>query len=78
MTTTIRARFKGGVLEPLDSIELSEGEEVTITIAQEPSEDDVAAFRRAAGSWCGKVDADTLIRNIYADRLVLPRPKPRL
>jgi len=30
-------------------------------------------FRRAAGSWRGKAVAETLIRNIYADRLAAGR-----
>ena len=38
----------------------------------------IKAFRRAAGSWRGKVDAEELIRNIYADRLISTRPKPEL
>jgi hypothetical protein len=38
----------------------------------------VEAFRSAAGSWRGKVDAETLIRNIYTDRLISTRPKPEL
>jgi predicted DNA-binding antitoxin AbrB/MazE fold protein len=76
MTTTIRARFRDGVLEPLESVDLSEGEEVTVTIATKPA--DIEAFRRAAGSWRGRVDADVLIRDIYADRLISSRPRPEL
>jgi predicted DNA-binding antitoxin AbrB/MazE fold protein len=68
MTTTIRARFRGGVLEPLERIDLPEGEEVTVTIAsRSPADRD--AFLRAAGSWRGKIDAETLIRDVYVDRL---------
>jgi predicted DNA-binding antitoxin AbrB/MazE fold protein len=78
VTKTIRARFKGGVLEPMEDIDLPEGEEVTFTIMKEPSAEDVEAFRRAAGSWRGKVDADELIRGIYADRLISTRPTPEL
>ena len=78
MTKTIRARFTGGVLEPLERIDLPEGEEVTLTITKEPSAEDVEAFRRAAGSWQGKVDAEALIRNIYDDRLISTRPAPDL
>ncbi len=78
MNKTIRARFRGGVLEPMDRIDLPEGEEVTVTITKQPSAEDLEAFRRAAGSWRGKVDAEELIRNIYADRLISTRPKPDL
>lgn len=37
MGTTIKPRFAGGVLKPLESLELREGEEVTITIVAVPS-----------------------------------------
>ncbi len=74
---TIRARVRGGLLEPLDRIELPEGKEVTITVLRVPTDIDNDAFLRSAGSWKG-VNADKLIRNIYADRLVRSRTKPRL
>ena len=38
----------------------------------------VAASRAAAGGWKGAVDAETLIRKVYADRLIDSRPVPRL
>jgi predicted DNA-binding antitoxin AbrB/MazE fold protein len=78
MGGTFRARVSRGLLEPLEPIGLPEGREVTITILDLPSERDVEASRRAAGGWRGLVDADTLIRNIYADRLISTRPEPRL
>ena len=78
MTKTIRARIRGGLLEPMESVDLLEGEEVTVTITKEPSVEDVEAFRRAAGGWRGNVDAEELIRAIYADRLIATRPKPQL
>lgn len=78
MGGTIRARVHRGVLEPLEKIDLPEGKEVTITILDMPTERDVEASRRAAGGWRGLVDAEALIRNIYADRLISTRPEPRL
>ena len=78
MGGTIRARFTGGVLEPRERVDLPEGKEVTITIIDVPSGNDVDAFRRSAGGWKGTIDADALIRNIYADRLISTRPEPRL
>ncbi len=77
MNRTIRARFKAGVLEPLERVELPEGEEVTVTIG-EAHRQDIEVFRRAAGSWRGKIDAEALIRNIYADRLLSTRSAPNL
>jgi len=78
MGGTIRARMKGGMLELLEGVNLPEGKEVTVTILEVPSERDVEAFRRAAGGWKGTIDAEALIRNIYADRLIATRPEPRV
>ena len=78
MGDTFRARVRGGMLEPIDRIELPEGEEVTVTIVDSPSVRDLTAFARARGGWRGTVDAEALIRNIYESRLVSTRPEPRL
>ena len=78
MAGTIRARVKGGMFEPLETLDLPEGKAVTLTILDVPSRRDVEAFRRAAGGWKGLIDADELIKNIYADRLISTRPEPRL
>jgi len=75
---TIRARVNGGVLEPLDKVELPEGKEVSVTILRVSSNLDFEAFARSAGGWRGTVDAEKLIRDIYAARLVSTRPAPRL
>ena len=78
MENTIRARVRRGMLELLEKVNLPEGKEVTVTIRDVSSPDDREAFRRAAGKWKGHVDADALIKNIYADRLIATRPEPRL
>jgi len=78
MGETIRVRIRGGMLEPLEKVDLPEGQEIMITILDVPTERDFEAFRRAAGGWKGTIDAEVLIRNIYADRLVSTRPEPRL
>ena len=78
MAGTIRARFANGVLEPLERLDLPEGKEVTVTIIDVPSGRNFEAFRRSAGGWKGTIDADELIKNIYADRLISTRPEPRL
>jgi predicted DNA-binding antitoxin AbrB/MazE fold protein len=78
MAKEIRVRIGQGVLELLEDIDLPVGEEVTVTILDAPSHTDKEAFRRAAGGWKGTVDAETLSKNMYADRLVSIRPAPRL
>ena len=78
MGETIRVRIRGGMLEPLEKVDLPEGQEIMITILDVPTDRDFEAFRRAAGGWKGTIDAEVLIRNIYADRLVSTKPEPRL
>ena len=78
MSTTIRARIKGGVIEPLEQVDLPEGQDIMVTILTAPTAADQEVFRRSAGKWMGTLDADVLIRNIYADRVVPTRPIPTL
>lgn len=78
MTTTIRARMKGGIIEPLERVDLPEGQDMMITIMTSPSTVDRDAFRRSAGRWHGTCDPQTLIDAIYADRLVSTRSAPAL
>jgi len=78
MSGTIRARVNRGLLEPLQKVDLPEGNEVTVTVLRVSSNLDFEAFTRSAGGWRGTIDAETLIRDIYADRLLSTRPAPYL
>ena len=78
MTTTIRARMKGGIIEPLDRVDLPEGQDMMITILTPPSMTDREAFLRSAGRWRGTFEAQKLIDAIYADRLLSTRSAPAL
>jgi predicted DNA-binding antitoxin AbrB/MazE fold protein len=78
MATTIKARFSGGVLEPLEKLELVEGQEVTVTIFSLPLKTDADWLTRTAGGWAGLIDAERLKRDISESRLVSTRPEPRL
>ena len=78
MVRKVKARVRAGRLEPLEVIDLPEGKEVTVTIEDVPSDLDREAFLRSAGGWKGTIDAEALITNIYADRLLSTRPEPRL
>jgi hypothetical protein len=75
---TVRARVRGGSLDLLDRIPLREGDEVLVTISEAVPAKDMDALRRAAGAWRGMIDADELIINIYADRLVSTRLSPNV
>lgn len=78
MGGTIRARVKGGVLEPLEKLDLPEGKEVLVTVIGVSVRRNREAFRRAFGSWKGTIDAEKLIHDIYEDRLISTRPEPKL
>jgi predicted DNA-binding antitoxin AbrB/MazE fold protein len=78
MSETIRARVKGGVLEPLEPLEVAEGEEVTLTITLAPSQSRIDWLSRTAGGWVGLVDGEKLKRDIYESRSLITRPEPRL
>lgn len=77
MGGTIRARFTRGMLEPLETVDLPEGEVLTITIIRLPVPT-AGGLERSAGGWKGLIDAEELKRNIDADRLISTRPEPRL
>jgi len=78
MGEMIRARVKGGVLEPLEKMDLPEGKEVLVTVVGLPAGRSGEGLRRSFGRWKGTIDAEALIRNIYADRLISTRPEPKL
>jgi predicted DNA-binding antitoxin AbrB/MazE fold protein len=78
MGGTIRARVRGGVLEPLEKTDLPEGKEVLITVVRVAEGPDREAFLRSKGSWKGLIDAEKLIRDIYEDRLIDTREEPKL
>jgi predicted DNA-binding antitoxin AbrB/MazE fold protein len=78
MGGTIRARVKGGVLEPLERTDLPEGKEVLITVISVAEDQDDQAFLRSAGSWKGLIDAEKFIRDVYEDRLLNTREEPKL
>jgi hypothetical protein len=73
---TVRARVRGSSLELLERIPLNDGDEVVVTISEPVPPKDLEALRGIAGAWKGLIDADELIANIYADRLISTRPSP--
>jgi predicted DNA-binding antitoxin AbrB/MazE fold protein len=80
MAKECRARFLHGVLEPLEIVDLQEGEEGKVIIAERPTKGKgmIEALRASAGGWKGLIDAEELKHNIYADRLISTRPEPKL
>ena len=69
MQKTIKARFKKGVIEPLEKLELAEGEEISVTISTlSETRKTLEAFKLTAGAWKDTVNCDELIREIYESR----------
>jgi len=78
MGGTIRARVRGGVLEPLEKTDLPEGKEVLIAVIGIADDRDREAFLRSKGGWKGLIDADKFIHDVYEDRLLNTREDPKL
>jgi predicted DNA-binding antitoxin AbrB/MazE fold protein len=76
---TIRARFSKGVIRPLEKVDMAEGKEIMITILDlQTASNQKNGLDASRGGWLGLVDAETLKRNIYADRLISTRPSVAL
>lgn len=81
MVRTVKARFSGGVLKPLERLDLNEGDEVTVSVTLPTSkplsaDDAKEIFERTAGGWADLIDCEKLERDIYESRLRGNRPKP--
>ena len=69
MQKTIKARFKKGIIEPLEKLDLAEGEEVSVTISTlSETGKTLDAIRSTAGAWKDTVNCDELIKDIYESR----------
>ena len=82
MGKTVRARFSKGMIEPLEKLDIREGEEIVISISKVPYKRPKKRFsdalKKTAGAWKDLVDCDGLIKNIYNDRLIMTRPEVKL
>ena len=78
MGKTVKARFSKGLIRPLEKLDLKEGKEIVVTILEILTESDGKLFNKAAGVWKGTIDAEELIKNIYADRLIQTRPEVKI
>ena len=66
MFREIRARFSQGKIEPLEDLELEEGDEIIITVRKihkkhAPGD----GFERAAGAWKDAIENEPLMREWY-------------
>lgn len=74
----IKAKFSEGVLIPQEKLDLKEGVDVVISIADSPQGRTLEALRTTAGAWKGTHDSEALKQAIYAGRRTLSRPQPKL
>jgi predicted DNA-binding antitoxin AbrB/MazE fold protein len=65
---TIRAKFTNGKIEPLENVDLEEGEEVLVTLELEGTATSRKALVRTAGAWKGSIDFDAYLKDLYAAR----------
>ena len=89
MIRTIRARYCDGKLEPLEALDLEEGEEVVLSIGERPLEPSAlgedAVSRRpsdelmaADKAWRENHDHEAFKRMIYLARIEGSRERPNL
>lgn len=81
MLKTIKARYRNGVIEPLEEIDLADGAEITITLDYvSPSlseEERQKRFLSSAGGWKDIVD-EKFLDEIYRQRRLRTRPEVKL
>jgi len=77
---TIKARYRNGVIEPLEKIDIAEEAEIIVTIdvpASMSEEERWKKFLSAAGGWKDIVD-EGFLDEIYRQRSVRNRPEVKL
>ncbi len=77
MLKTIKARYRNGVIEPLEKIDIAEGEEITITLL-EPITNGASGIEKSFGGWKGLIDAEQFLKDVYESRRISTRPEVKL
>ncbi len=81
MLRTIKARYRNGVIEPLEKLDLADGAEITVTLGDVPSplseEERRERFLSSAGGWKDIVD-EKFLEEIYRQRSLHTRPEVKL
>jgi predicted DNA-binding antitoxin AbrB/MazE fold protein len=71
---TVKARYNKGQFQPLESLDLTEGSEVLLTVATPQPLKNEDPTDETAGAWSDLLDCQALEQDIYQDRLVNTRP----
>ena len=63
----------------MNPLNLQEGDEVVLHIANLPLQDPIESdLKSPQGAWKGIHDPEKLLRNVYAEHLVISRSEPEL
>ena len=74
MPRTIKARYQAGKLEPLEPLDLEDGQEVVITLS-EPEEPPVLdPLAATSGASKDLLDGEQFEKDVYESRLLQTRP----
>jgi predicted DNA-binding antitoxin AbrB/MazE fold protein len=72
VTKTIKARYRRGVIEPLEKLDIEEGKELIVTISDTKiGEKSLDPLDATFGGWEKLIDAEELKKCIYADRSII-------
>ncbi len=80
MLKTIKAKFKNGIFEPLEKVNLTDGTEAHITFESdslESEEEKLRLFLSSAGSWKDYLD-ESFLDEIYQQRKRVHRQEANL
>lgn len=77
MLKTIKARYRNGVIEPLEKMDIEDGAEITITVSESVTTG-ADGIKKSFGGWKGLVDAEQFLKDIYESRKISIRPEVKL
>jgi predicted DNA-binding antitoxin AbrB/MazE fold protein len=77
MSQTIRARYHAGKLGPLEPLDLEDGKEVLITVAEPKAPPALDTIAATSGAWKDLLDCEQFERDVAESRLIQTRPEVR-
>jgi len=76
---TVKARYHQGKIEPLEPLELEEGDELVVTVTRQESHGaDQEGTTPTFGAWKDLLDCEQFEKDVYESRLIRTRPNVRL
>jgi hypothetical protein len=79
MVKQVKVRYRRGVLEPLEPLDIEEGTELTVTLSTSEATPTAANPTAAtAGAWASLLDCEGFEQELYTNRLLQTRAKVEL